>query len=265
MSEEISLDSSDIIKQMNQNNPSFLDTIPPVVKNLIIINALLWLATAVPLQNLGVNLKEILALHYWNADTFRPHQIVTYMFLHGGFDHLFFNMFGLFMFGRILEYTWGPKRFLIYYMVTGIGAGIIQEITWTFDPQITGIAAEISRVLESGAQTIQYSDGTTHSVNEYIGMLHNLINNAITIGASGSIFGLLLAFGMLFPNQAIYLMFIPIPIKAKYFVIGYAVIELALGVGNFQFDNVAHFAHLGGMLFGYFLVKQWKKGNYQKF
>ncbi|HQF50788.1 MAG TPA: rhomboid family intramembrane serine protease [Paludibacteraceae bacterium] len=250
---------------MNQNNPSFLDTIPPVVKNLIIINALLWLATAVPLQNLGVNLKEILALHYWNADTFRPHQIVTYMFLHGGFDHLFFNMFGLFMFGRILEYTWGPKRFLIYYMVTGIGAGLIQEITWTFDPQITGIAAEISRVLESGAQTIQYSDGTAHSVNEYIGMLHGLINNAITIGASGSIFGLLLAFGMLFPNQAIYLMFIPIPIKAKYFVIGYAVIELVLGVGNFQFDNVAHFAHLGGMLFGYFLIKQWKKGNYQKF
>lgn len=247
--------------EMNQSNTSFMDSIPPVVKNLIIINTLVWIAGITPLHNLGFDIDKLFALHYWSADTFHPYQIVSYMFLHAGFEHLFFNMFGLFMFGRILEYTWGSKRFLIYYMVTGIGAGITQEIAWVLDPQVSGFAADVTNIIQSGTQNVQFSDGSVLSAEKYIDMF----NNMKTVGASGAIFGLLLAFGMMFPNQAIYLMFIPIPIKAKYFVIGYAVIELVMGVGNFQFDNVAHFAHLGGMVFGYFLVKKWKRNDFQKY
>jgi len=146
-------------------------------------------------------------------------------------------------------------------MVTGIGAGITQEIAWVLDPQVSGFAADVTNIIQSGTQNVQFSDGSVLSAEKYIDMF----NNMKTVGASGAIFGLLLAFGMMFPNQAIYLMFIPIPIKAKYFVIGYAVIELVMGVGNFQFDNVAHFAHLGGMVFGYFLVKKWKRNDFQKY
>lgn len=241
---------------MNQYRSSFLDSIPPVVKNLIIINILFWLASITLPRLIGVDVSYWLGLHYWQASDFHLFQFVTYMFLHSLFSpgHLFFNMFGLFMFGRVLEYTWGSKQFLIYYMVTGIGAGIVQQIAWSID--LYPIYREVANLAVSELQRgVNVGGHIIYSTND----LFTLFNRFLTVGASGSIFGLLLAFGMLFPNQPLYLMFIPVPIKAKYFVIGYAVIELFMGVGNFQFDNIAHFAHLGGMLFGYFLIRKWRR------
>ena len=191
---------------MNQNSSGFLSSIPMVTKNLIIINLLFWVA-----------------------------------FMHDthSFAHVFFNMFGVYMFGRVLENVWGPKRFLIFYMVTGIGAGITQELVWLYSVHSFASA--------NGVTLVQLVAGDPS------------LNYLITIGASGSVFGILLAFAMLFPNVPLYLMFIPIPIKAKYFVIFYGLAELFMGVANNGGDSVAHFAHLGGMLFGYFLVRYWKK------
>ncbi|MCP9612419.1 rhomboid family intramembrane serine protease [Coprobacter tertius] len=227
---------------MFQNKQGFFSSIPPVTKNLIIINFLFWLATIV-LPKAGIDLVQYLGLHYFQAKSFNAIQLVTYMFMHdpGSIGHVFFNMFSVFMFGRTLEMVWGSKRFLIYYMITGIGAGLVQEVTWYF--MLRDQIAHLTMV--QGWETTQF-----------------LLNNIITIGASGAVFGILLAFGMLFPNSQIFLMFIPIPIKAKYFVIFYGVLELFLGVGNFSGDNVAHFAHLGGMLFGFFIIKYWRKKGF---
>lgn len=193
------------------------DTIPVVTKNILIINGIICLAHHL-LQFSGFSLAYYLALFPVGSSFFSPYQLITYMFTQVDFWHLFFNMFAVFMFGRTLEQYWGSKRFLTYYMVCGIGAGLVQLL-------------------------VCYLTGSM----------------ALTIGASGAVFGILLAFGMLFPNISLYLMFIPIPIKAKYFVIGYGLIELYLGFANRSGDNVAHFAHLGGMLFGLFLVLFWKQ------
>jgi membrane associated rhomboid family serine protease len=227
---------------------SRFNSIPPVTKNILILNVILWLAAMTLPRFTGINLAEWLGLHYWQAESFNPAQFISYMFMHftGSITHIFFNMFALYMFGSVLEYRWGSKRFLSYYLITGIGAGIVQQIVWTID--IMPMLKEINAMNYSGIMR----DGIIYSVQEYLNM-------PITRGASGAVFGLLLAFGMLYPDQPLYLMFIPIPIKAKYFVIGYAVIELLLGMGNFSFDNIAHFAHLGGMIFGYFLIIYWKK------
>ena len=227
---------------MNQYRTGFWASIPPVTKNLIIINALCWLATVVFLR-LGFDLTSYLGLHYFVASDFNPAQLITYMFLHDSrtLTHLFFNMFSLYMFGRTLEYVWGSKRFLMYYMITGIGAGIVQEATWFFQ-----MHSELQQLPE--AFTMNGMEMTKDA----------LLNHFITVGASGAIFGILLAYGMMFPDTPLYIMFIPIPIKAKYFVIFYGVVELFFGVGNFSGDNIAHFAHLGGMLFGYFLIKYWR-------
>ena len=192
---------------------------------------------------------KYLGLHYFAASDFNAVQLVTYMFMHdpGSFGHVFFNMFSVFMFGRTLEMVWGSKRFLIYYLTTGIGAGLVQEVTWFFSLK----DAIDATIVQAGWETTRA-----------------LLNNVITIGASGAVFGILLAFGMLFPNAELFIMIIPIPVKAKYFVIFYGIVELFLGVGNFSGDNIAHFAHLGGMLFGFFLIKYWKKkgfGNGQYF
>ncbi|MDR1561572.1 MAG: rhomboid family intramembrane serine protease [Dysgonamonadaceae bacterium] len=197
----------------------FLDSLTVVTKNLLIINIIIWAAC-----NLIKGLYVYLALFNIGSGYFNIYQLVSYMFTHIEFNHLFFNMFALFMFGSTIESYWGQKRFLIYYMVTGIGAGLIQLLTL----YIQGVYAPIP-----------------------------------TIGASGAIFGLLLAFGMLFPNTPLYIMFIPIPIKAKYMVIGYGLIEFFFGIANAGSDNVAHFAHLGGMLFGIILILYWRRGyNY---
>lgn len=189
---------------------------PPVVMNLIIINTLFWLAGTL-LPRVDGFLIEHLALFPIGSQWFHSWQTVTYMFLHGGFSHLFFNMFALWMFGRNLEYELGSKRFLIYYMVCGIGAGLIQLL-------------------------VGFLEGSGNA----------------TIGASGAIFGILLAFGMLHPNDIIMLVFPPIALKAKWFVVIYGVIELFAGIGG-RMDNVAHFAHLGGMLWGFLLLWIWKK------
>lgn len=233
---------------MFQSRQGFFSSITPVTKNLIIINLLFWLAEIV-LPRVGIDLVKYLGLHYFAASDFNAVQLVTYMFMHdpGSFGHVFFNMFSVFMFGRTLEMVWGSKRFLIYYLTTGIGAGLVQEVTWFFSLR----DAIDATIVQAGWETTR-----------------TLLNNVITIGASGAVFGILLAFGMLFPNAELFIMFIPIPVKAKYFVIFYGIVELFLGVGNFSGDNIAHFAHLGGMLFGFFLIRYWKKkgfGNGQYF
>jgi len=208
---------------MNFNNSNgFLSNIPSVTKNILIINVLVWLACYL----FGDIVSYYLALHgvdnrrFLIGDElgFYPYQLITFMFTHQSLSHLFFNMFAVFMFGSTLENYWGSKRYIIYYMLTGVGSGLIQLLVCALQ----------------GAPSL-------------------------TIGASGAVFGLLLAFGMTFPNTPLFLMFIPIPIKAKYMVIGYGVLEFFAGVANRSGDNVAHFAHLGGMLFGFFLILYWKK------
>jgi len=231
--------------------------LPPVVKNLLIINGLFFLATIL-LQNQGVDLAQYLGLHYWQSPGFKPHQLVTYMFMHGSFMHILFNMIPLFMFGRVLEQVWGQKRFLTFYMVTGIGAGLIQMLVAYIRLSLMGdlVTPEaMDVVMNEGYQAIL--EGKNFS-DAFLGNLNGLVNG-VTVGASGAVFGILLAFGMLFPNTELMLMFPPIPIKAKWFVLFYGAFELYSGFSNNPNDNVAHFAHLGGMLFGFFMIQYWKK------
>ena len=208
-----------------------LGALPTVTKNLLIINVIIWLAQFVLFRRTDFDLTQQFGLHFPASDNFRFYQLVTYMFLHDpySFSHVFFNMFAVFMFGRTLEQVWGPKRFLTYYMVTGIGAGLVQILV-----MYIRISAELPPELFS-------------------------MVNSITIGASGSVFGILLAFGMLFPNAQLFIIPFPFPIKAKWFVIGYGLLELIFGVANRTGDNVAHFAHLGGMMFGIFMILYWRK------
>ena len=220
-----------------QYSPTGFRVLPPVVKNLLIINVLMFLATFT-MNRFHIDLTDYLGLHFFKASDFRPYQLITYMFMHANFEHIFFNMFALWMFGNTLENIWGSKRFLLFYMVCGIGAGLCQELV-----QYIQYASEYAQY-----DSVDLS-GTIMPMAEYL----NLWN---TVGASGAIYGLLLAFGMLFPNSMIYLYFL-FPIKAKWFVIGYAVIELLSGF--FTSGNVAHFAHLGGMLFGLALILYWRK------
>jgi membrane associated rhomboid family serine protease len=237
---------------MNKYRSSFLQSIPPVVKNLIGINIILWLASfVVPgffiRWGLNIDMTDILGMHYWASTKFNPAQLVTYMFMHGGFSHILFNMFGLYMFGGVLENMWGPKRFLFYYLITGIGAGIVQQIFWTveYHSAITAINEVISTNIASAPTLLAQKE--------------LFLNAPITVGASGSIFGLLLAFGWLFPEAKLMLLFFPFPIKARIFVLIYGVFELSMGVARFSGDSIAHFAHLGGMLFGVILILLWKK------
>ena len=215
--------------------------IPPVTKNLIIINILFFFGALVG-ERQGLNLDDYLGLHFFLASDFNLAQFFTYMFMHANFSHIFFNMFALYMFGRILEQVWGPKRFLFYYILCGVGAGLIQE-----GVQYIHYALELSAY-----DRVNLGGGMIIPMETYLNMMN-------TVGASGAIYGILLAFGMLFPNERLFIFPLPMPIKAKYFVIGYAVLELALGISNNASDNVAHFAHLGGMLFGFILIMYWKK------
>jgi membrane associated rhomboid family serine protease len=261
---------------MTNYRPSFLNSITPIVKNIIAINLILWLATELLpgiLEKVGfqLDLNQILGMHYWASDKFRVFQLFTYMFMHGSFQHLFFNMFSLFMFGSMLENLWGPKRFLLYYMVTGIGAGVIQQVFWTIEFQSTlsafnnAIATNSGQVLEDYQSVLgdyfRVSDYSLLTRPEIIQLKKLFMSLPITVGASGAIFGLLLAFGWYFPDTSLYIMFIPIPIKAKVFVFIYGAVELFFGVAQFSGDNIAHFAHLGGMLFGIILILYWKKRN----
>ncbi len=222
-----------------QYSPTGFRVLPTVVKHLLIINVLMFLATFT-LERFNIDLTDILGLHFFKATDFRVYQLITYMFMHANFGHLFFNMFALWMFGNTLENIWGSQRFLLFYMVCGIGAGLCQELVQYI--QYTTVLADYATV-NTGGQIIPMSS--------YLNMMN-------TVGASGAIYGLLLAFGMMFPNSMIYLYFL-FPIKAKWFVIGYAVIELVSGLSGGS--NVAHFAHLGGMLFGLILILYWKKNG----
>ena len=213
---------------------------PKVTKNLIIINVLMFLATIVA-QRYNIDLARYLGLHFFLASDFNIAQLFTYMFMHGGFGHLFFNMFAVWMFGRTLETVWGPRRFLLFYIVCGIGAGLIQELV-----QYIEYATTLAQY-----QQVQVPWGVI-PMSEYLNMMN-------TVGASGAVYGILLGFGMLFPNTPLFIFPLPMPIKAKYFVIGYAVIQLFSGISNNPNDNVAHFAHLGGMIFGFIMIMYWKK------
>lgn len=215
-----------------------LKQIPTITKNLLIINSIVFLAQLV-FEQRGYDLTHQMGLHFFMADDFNVLQLVTYMFLHADFTHLFFNMFSLWMFGRIIEQSFGAKRFLTYYMVCGIGAGICQEL-WQFAEYYL---TEMYRYdwVNTGMSRIPMA--------EYLNMWN-------TIGASGACYGILLAFGMLYPNERIMLLIPPIPLKAKYFVAGYAAIELFSAFASN--GNIAHFAHLGGMLFGWLLIRQWR-------
>lgn len=234
-----------------------MNAIPTITKNLLIINVLVFLATIVA-QSYGIDLAQYLGLHFFSATDFNIAQLITYMFMHGGFTHLFFNMFAVWMFGRILEQVWGPKRFLFYYLACGIGAGLISMLVTYI--RMTAVKAGMSpemidTVYREGAEILHSNMNYTYPAMANL----NALLNGVTVGASGAVYAILLGFGMLFPNQTLFIFPLPFPIKAKYFVIGYALIELYAGFANNPGDNVAHFAHLGGMIFGFILIMYWRK------
>ena len=273
-------------------SPTGFGFLPPVVKNLLIINGLFYLATLVLEGTMHIDLTDMLGLHYFAASKFQPYQFITYMFMHGNFTHILFNMFALWMFGSVLEQVWGPKKFLLYYMVTGIGAAVIHYMVFYFQisPAVNSMdvflaspnmatlqqfisthqfnvgsaASDFNQVFENFNQsykTLQMDPGNMQAMQESVNFVtayrEHFLNLPVVIGASGAIYGLLLAFGMLFPNSLIYVYFF-IPMKAKWFVIIFGAIELFSGFYETN-SGVAHFAHLGGMLFGFFLILYWKK------
>jgi len=190
--------------------------LPVITKNILIINLVVWLIDT-SLQRQGIYLSNILGLFSIGSGHLHFWQPLTYMFMHANFGHIFCNMFAVWMFGPSLEESWGRNKFLIYYLVCGLGAAAIQLLVWWLMGSV-----------------------------------------GVTIGASGAVFGILLAFGWLFPDIPMYILFVPVPIRARTFVYIYAAIELFAGMANFSFDNVAHFAHLGGMLFGWLLILIWR-------
>ena len=210
------------------NGNNFISQIPTVTKNLVAINILMFIATLINENFMVANF----AMFYPASPFFKPWQILTHMFMHGGFWHIFFNMYSLLMFGSILERSLGPKKLLIFYFVTGLGAAALH----------TGVEWMQARVfIANGA------------VNAYQALLMTP-----TLGASGAIYGVLIGFAMLYPQAQLMLIFPPIPVKAKWLVVIFAVIELFSGINGIQ-DGVAHFAHLGGMLFGWLLIRWWRK------
>lgn len=247
---------------MTSNRGSFLSNMPPVTKNLLCINVLVWLATMLlGTGSIGLGIIDIpryLGLHFWLAPQFNPAQLVTYMFLHdssslqGGITHLFFNMFSLWMFGTMLERVLGSKRYLFYYLSCGVGAGLVQELWWQLS--WPDMVAEILAM--QGVPSSQV--GGIVSAWQQSGEISQFFNQLVTVGASGAVFGILLAFGMLFPNLPMYIIPFPFPIKAKWMVLGYGLVELAFGVTG-AVAGVAHFAHLGGMLFGFIMIMVWKR------
>ncbi|MCK4989104.1 MAG: rhomboid family intramembrane serine protease [Bacteroidales bacterium] len=239
---------------MNRFYGGRLSSIPPVTKNLIIINVVMLLATMLFQRMFNVNLSMRLGMFYFQSPLFGPWQIVTHMFMHGGLGHIFFNMYALLIFGKTLESVWGSKRFLIYYLATGLGAAFFHQLVnyIQFAPDIVALKAAYS--VDSINSTLL--NEILRPGNQFYQIGRDLIRP--TVGASGAVYGVLLAFGMLFPNTPLYIMFIPIPIKAKWLVIGFGALELFLGITN-SGGNIAHFAHLGGMIFGFFLIRYWNK------
>lgn len=258
-------------------------SITPAVRNLLILNVLFFLISSyLPV------ISERFALWSTLSPNFAPYQYVTYMFLHGGFSHLLGNMFGLFMFGPLLERMWGSQRFIFFYFFTGIGAGLLFSgidyfensqlrdavAIYTQYPTPDGLVDLLSRHAKDWysanlefLNSFEENSKDSGYIQQSIFLVQKIYNQLISIpmvGASGAIFGILMAFGLLFPNTELFLLFFPFPIKAKYFVAIYGFYELYAGIKNVQSDNVAHFAHIGGMLFAYILLRYWKihKSNF---
>ncbi|WP_184543791.1 rhomboid family intramembrane serine protease [Mucilaginibacter sp. FT3.2] len=232
---------------MNGYNQSPFANITPVVKNLLIINVLFFIGS-LALAGVVPGLLNLLPAYYFNAPNFRVWQIITYMFMHGGYMHIFFNMFVLFSFGPIVEYSIGSKKFFNFYFLCGIGAIALQILVQAFEVHAITGAFTISHP-ELEASYMQYGAQAQKLFDIY---------NTRIVGASGAIFGVMIAFGMMYPNMEMMIMFIPVPIKAKYIIPGYIVLELFLGVSQSSGDGVAHFAHLGGALIGFIMVKVWR-------
>jgi len=229
---------------MTEFRPGGFQILPTIIKNLLIINTLVFLAQITVFKNSSIDFDGLFALHSWQSPKFKPWQFFTYMFLHGGWDHLIGNMFVLWMFGSTLENLWGPQRFFMFYVVCGLGAALCHMAVLYYDIQPIVDSYNSAPIQEQ----MTYHDNYMHLLNQ------------ATVGASGAIFGCLAAFGYLFPNDVIYFNFF-IPIKVKWFVIGYIALELYLQMHNSAGDVVAHMAHLGGAAVGFLLVYFWNKNN----
>ncbi len=266
---------------MNYYSPGGFKLMPPVVKNLLIINGLMFLATITLYDRFGFDLTRIMGLHFMESENFRWYQFITHMFMHGNFMHIFSNMFALWMFGTAIENIWGSKRFMYYYFFTGLGAASLHMLIsyFRFNDLYQAIVAyknasspesftylvlnyfpEYKYQLADFIATwtnFRFDPSFVQESYRFIDQQYLMQINIPTVGASGAVFGLLLAFGMMFPNSLIYLYFL-FPIKAKYFVMLYGLFELYSGIMNQPGDNVAHFAHLGGMIFGIILILYWR-------
>ncbi|KAA9327356.1 rhomboid family intramembrane serine protease [Adhaeribacter soli] len=252
--------------------------ITPMVRNLLIMNLVIFILTTMVFPEA----MNQFSLYDFNSDKFRGYQLVTHMFLHAGWGHIFSNMFSLFIFGPMLEYRWGSNRFLVFYLITGLGAsllyqGIREYENYDMRKDVAAYVAEPNPVAFSNfleehlpgrynpEAVVQYKRNADNpdmiaATKESVRQIYNdLVQNARMVGASGAVFGILMAFGMLFPNTELMLLFFPFPIKAKYFVLFYGAYELYAGLARNPGDNVAHFAHLGGMLFAYILIKIWER------
>lgn len=293
---------------MTEFRPGRFQVLPTIVKNLIIINVIMVVAQFA-LGKYGIDLADYLGLHYWRSKLFQPWQLLTHMFMHGSYNdvggtisHIFFNMFGLWMFGSVLENVWGPKRFLLFYIICGIGAAVLHlgVLGWgyhtveqafsayqqnpTLDNFIQFVRQHIEPLRAPAGEKLKYvfntwannpgvnmSQESVSAINQYLhgvqlsdGRYISGLFDEATVGASGAVFGVLFGFGYLFPNTLIYIYFL-FPIKAKYVVAGFALIELFSGIKNSAGDNVAHFAHLGGMIVAFILIKIWNKNNRRQF
>jgi len=255
--------------------------ITPMVRNLLIINVVIFI-----LQGNLFDARQF-ALYHFGSDYFNPVQFLTHMFLHGGWGHLFSNMFSLFIFGPLLERFWGSQRFLAFYLITGLGASILYSgvrayelhelredtIAYIENPGPVafnnymdehyqeGAGRQLAVAMKRNPDRVEYVQESKSAVQE----VYQAIFNSPMLGASGAVFGILMAFGMLFPNLELMLLFLPVPIKAKYFVLLYGAYELYTGFNRVAGDNVAHFAHLGGMLFAYILIKMWGRNDYREY
>ena len=241
--------------------PRQFNLTPTVVKNLLIINILFFVASIAFAKVAHQDLNSTFGLYYPGSEHFRPFQILTSMFSHGGLAHLAFNMFALWMFGAQLERIWGAKRFLIYFLLTGLGASLLHlGVNWY---EAEKMWAQIPLALHESVLGFLNTRGELMIDTSLHGAVRKLemIYSVPVVGASGAIYGLLMGFGMLFPNVELMLLFFPVPVKAKYFIPLLMIGELYLGINNFSWDNIAHFAHLGGALFGFIIIKYWTRGS----
>lgn len=247
-----------------------MNNLPTITKNLLIINVLMFFGTIVA-ERYGIDMTRFLGMHSVLSPDFNAAQFITYMFMHGGFSHLFFNMFALWMFGRVLEQVWGPRRFLSYYLICGIGAGLISMAVSLVRIGLVTSDLEALLPFRSDMDIINTmedlrrcgADAMHRGMNFVDPLLasYNALVNGPTVGASGAVYAILLGFGVMFPNQPMFVFPLPFPVKTKYLIMFYVFIELFAGVADTPGDNVAHFAHLGGMLFGFILILYWRNKN----